>query len=249
MTEGQSQDEVDWRKFFFVSCWSANEEESIPLWNLYTPDMKGVRIKLPIEMFKKHLLDISLIPDFINIVDTSSAPVGAKVSVYSYLPYERMHGESYIVLPPSFEKARWPFPVEYTNDNSKLNQVILKRDELSGQTVLSPFEVAKYKSKVWEFQSEWRFRLYCHSAAPRSLSAIMPSQQYYELMLKELSDLTKGVGQEYMYLDVDDAAFEDLQVVLGPKVDPAHKIIVEALISAYCPKAIMEISRLSGSIR
>lgn len=31
-------------RFTFVSCWTNDLEESIPLWNLYTPNMTGVRI-------------------------------------------------------------------------------------------------------------------------------------------------------------------------------------------------------------
>ena len=33
-------------KYTFVSCWTESEEESIPLWNMYTPQMRGVRIKM-----------------------------------------------------------------------------------------------------------------------------------------------------------------------------------------------------------
>ena len=38
-------------KYTFVSCWTDNEEESIPLWKMYTPQMKGVRIAMDYDMF------------------------------------------------------------------------------------------------------------------------------------------------------------------------------------------------------
>lgn len=38
--------------FMFVSCWTFNEIESIPLWRMYTPTTKGVRISLDKNMFK-----------------------------------------------------------------------------------------------------------------------------------------------------------------------------------------------------
>ena len=47
MEEAQSEDMGEFGKFVYVSCWTADREESIPLWNLYTPDMHGVRIRLP----------------------------------------------------------------------------------------------------------------------------------------------------------------------------------------------------------
>ena len=40
-------------KFFtYVSCWTSEEKESLLLWKMYSADMKGVRIRLPINMFK-----------------------------------------------------------------------------------------------------------------------------------------------------------------------------------------------------
>ena len=42
--------------FMFVSCWTFNEIESIPLWKMYTPATKGVRISLDKNMFKKHIV-------------------------------------------------------------------------------------------------------------------------------------------------------------------------------------------------
>ena len=42
--------------FMFVSCWTFNEIESIPLWRMYTPTTKGVRISLDKNMFKKHIV-------------------------------------------------------------------------------------------------------------------------------------------------------------------------------------------------
>lgn len=41
MEEAQSEDMGEFGKFVYISCWTADSEESIPLWNLYTPDMHG----------------------------------------------------------------------------------------------------------------------------------------------------------------------------------------------------------------
>lgn len=248
LTEGQSQDAVDWRKFFFVSCWTSDEEESIPLWNLYTPDMRGVRIKLPTDFFKKFFIDPAEVPSFIHLADTSAAPKGASISFQSYLPYNRIHGEDYFIMPPSFQKDRWPFPIEYTSDENLLNQNLVSYNEEIDQTILSPFEVAKYKKLVWSFQKEWRFRLYCHPAAPRSLNGSLSDDDYMALMLKALGNLTRGVDHEYFFMDIDDLAFGSMEITLGPKVMPAHQIIVEALAKAYCPKANVQVSGLAGSI-
>lgn len=53
--EAETFDMGKFGKFVYVSCWTDDEQESIPLWNLYTPDMHGVRIRLPRYPFKKYL--------------------------------------------------------------------------------------------------------------------------------------------------------------------------------------------------
>lgn len=37
-------------KYVYVSCWTNNEKESIPMWHIYTK-MKGVKIKVKSNMF------------------------------------------------------------------------------------------------------------------------------------------------------------------------------------------------------
>ena len=39
--------------YVYVSCWTHNVEENIALWKMYTNNMKGVRITLPVNMFKE----------------------------------------------------------------------------------------------------------------------------------------------------------------------------------------------------
>ena len=143
MDEGGSADILDWRKYFFVSCWSSSEEESIPLWSMYTNDMKGVRLKVKTDMFKKYRYSLDSVPSFMHLADTSSAPPGARVMLESYMPYDEMHGESYMVMPPSWRKEDWPYAIEYTNEESKLKQEILKQNSVTGQTTISYNEVAR----------------------------------------------------------------------------------------------------------
>lgn len=54
MEEVLTRDLGAFGKYFYVSCWSSDDEESIPLWSMYSEGMKGVRIKLPIFPFKKY---------------------------------------------------------------------------------------------------------------------------------------------------------------------------------------------------
>lgn len=55
--EQGTEDFGDFGRYCFVSCWTKDSEESIPLWNMYTPDMTGVRIRLP-----EHPFDTEILP-------------------------------------------------------------------------------------------------------------------------------------------------------------------------------------------
>lgn len=75
----------------------------------------------------------------------------------------------------------------------------------------------------------------------------------------ELNPLTFEKQQEYMrriedrnivppyqriFLNVSDNAFEDMEILLGPKMSEAEKIIVVALLNQYAPKCTYRDSSL-----
>ncbi len=76
LDEVECDDIQKFGRFCYVSCWSDDEEESIPLWKMYTPDMKGVRIKLPAFPFVKY--SINLIGD------------GKEIPFETYIDYETL---------------------------------------------------------------------------------------------------------------------------------------------------------------
>lgn len=43
-------------KYVFVSCWTENPEENIPLWKMYGGDFGGVRISVEQEMFQEYVV-------------------------------------------------------------------------------------------------------------------------------------------------------------------------------------------------
>ena len=53
MEEMETEDLKNFGRFYYVSCWNKSSKESIPLWTMYSQDMKGVRIELPIFPFEK----------------------------------------------------------------------------------------------------------------------------------------------------------------------------------------------------
>ena len=43
-------------KYVFVSCWTENPIESIPLWKIYSGEFGGVRISVEQEMFQEYVI-------------------------------------------------------------------------------------------------------------------------------------------------------------------------------------------------
>ena len=54
--EAQNHLGIDFGKYFFVSCWTTDAKESIPQWNMYSDQMRGVRIELPTYPFQMQVL-------------------------------------------------------------------------------------------------------------------------------------------------------------------------------------------------
>ncbi|MDP1545268.1 MAG: DUF2971 domain-containing protein [Anaerolineales bacterium] len=90
LTEGETSDYGSLGNFVFASCWTATSEEHIPMWNMYTPNMAGVRIKLPADPFQRYGKSI--------------------------VPVEEVFNQKYYVEPLSFDLRE----IIYTNDKSLL---------------------------------------------------------------------------------------------------------------------------------
>jgi hypothetical protein len=75
LTEGSSSDYGPFSQYLFVSCWTDLIEENLPMWNMYTKDMIGVRIKFKFPIIKTFddlsIVDINnhIFKDFIIFPD------------------------------------------------------------------------------------------------------------------------------------------------------------------------------------
>lgn len=133
--EVKISDAPEIKKAVFLSCWTASENESIPLWALYASHTKGVRIKLSSNMFKS---------------------IGE--------PYESKYG-GFLITNLGFLKnvvqrktdSRWisclfgPSKVDYTPENST---TVLRGKEIDVS------KVGTIKSEHWKFEEEHRFIIF-----------------------------------------------------------------------------------------
>ncbi|WP_194190821.1 DUF2971 domain-containing protein [Clostridium chrysemydis] len=128
--EGYSMDFDGISKYYYVSSWSFDGEENIPLWYMYTNELKGVRIEAD--------------EDFLNINTDKSGKV-TNVTNDDTLVYPINSGKNSSFL----------IPVKYQN---YIDPAITS--ERGYIDIEKFNDIGRIKPKAWEFQNEVRFRLY-----------------------------------------------------------------------------------------
>lgn len=227
LSEGETKDLNHIGKYYFISCWTDLEEESIPFWNMYTPKMKGVRIKMPIDFLKMYKIDTSKIKGLNPGIFNSIAP-----------PKIAYTKDYWINV---FEK--FPQKVKYTNDKNELTPKVLKKATKGEPGIILEYEkLALCKSEHWRFQSEWRY-----------IIMIIPTTEKYGDNIFTKSILSMSYGAEIpfknFFAEIEDEKFKEMTIKLGPRHTEADKLVVESLISRFNPTAKLEISELYGKIK
>mgnify|MGYP004540154333 CR=1 FL=1 len=126
-------------KLTFVSCWTAEEKESIPMWYIYT-EMKGVRIKIKSNMFAQKF-DIFEGDGF-------------------FYPVQHVKDE----MPTLFlcnKMVHGPIAVQYKDKNSLHNNICKHSITIDGNDCnkIDFFEYSVEKVIDWSYENEYRFRL------------------------------------------------------------------------------------------
>ncbi|MCD4736799.1 MAG: DUF2971 domain-containing protein, partial [Bacteroidales bacterium] len=135
--------------YVFVSCWTYEDEESIPLWKMYTQNMRGVRISLPIDMFEKKLIKAGEYDNYITI----------EGDVQSLLDIDQLITESYLVVNAHNNQKSFYKKVKYDDNYPEYykQSIIKDKDKIK---INNLYSFGGFKSKIWEFQNESRFTLY-----------------------------------------------------------------------------------------
>lgn len=129
-------------KYVNVSCWTDDTEESIPLWNLYTPNMKGVRIGLPKFPFRKYRFE--------------AGKYHLKSDIDAYINLDRVYDDNRASI-----VAKLPLlcKVEYTDDNCFKELEILIGPRVShGERIIIEALVGQFCQSAKIMDSSLRIR-------------------------------------------------------------------------------------------
>ena len=206
-------------KYCFVSSWTDDENESIPLWNLYTYNMTGIRIKMCKNPFVFEQTKLYYYEDLNRIFDIPFAKeIMHKNNLYYYPNLPLLRKVNYT----KDENLIFPEPINYLHKNSD------GTFDITGNFI----DINKYKRDSWQFQNEWRYGLlfFPHDAQGR--------------LKMQLEVNANDMPFWHIDLPLSDEALNDIEIVTGPRMTEGDKILLKSLIDTYCPSAIIKDSQL-----
>lgn len=243
--EAQEHSGINFGKYFFVSCWTQQEIESIPQWNMYSREMQGVRIDLPEYPFLNQPLRTK--PGW--------GGIECNGELLSPMAFEDLFGDSYFIVPTSLNRDHFAGPVEYVPDVEELYIRSIHREvATTGHVNLNINELYKlprYKTQDWEFQKEYRFSLFAMPSLPVPKEGSV-SKTFFENINEYMSNaFINNIDTSINYIDIpiNPLVFEELVVRTGPLCTPGGRACAESLLSHHAPSARLEVSALTGSIR
>lgn len=239
--EAKTNDMGDFGKYLYVSCWTDLERESIPFWSLYTPKMHGVRIRMRTYPFKCYHYkkgeyrfeeDTDTHIDFKQLWNENDARITADQPKLTKVNYSDEDDDLF----PTVKKESVPGIAKMFANNKPIST--------QNATFAYSFEkLGKWKRKDWEFQSEWRYTI---SLAPMGLHEDTPENtDINRELIRRLEDPETKPPYQYITLELADDALDNIEIVYGPRMSEAEKILADSLISQYAPKAISRNSRLT----
>jgi len=229
--EGKSLDFGNLGIYIYVSCWTDEEKENIPLWTMYTKDGTGARIKFPTKMFK-----------FYPIQSRPDISFFAEPGLLYPKKFEDLHGPDYL-LGPIPEK--FPAEVIYTNDFRKIIPRVADSFE---RNLIHLGKLGAYKREEWFYEKEWRFMIRVMPAPP-------PPKKSYAEYKDSWSDLTnkqffkRKISIKSIFLDLNENALQNCEIMIGPKCDEKMVKKISDILQKNNVKANIVDSSLKGQIK
>lgn len=229
-------------QYLFVSCWTENPEESIPLWRMYSGNAHGVRIGMDIDMFE----DI--------IVGGNNVPVNISHEglLVRKIPVQNFFRKDYFVLPAAvryIERGKdtlFYCHVDYVDDvNEKTKDAyqLTKTDAIHASSHISFGEIGKYKNKRWAFQEETRFRLVVMPFNP-----IFCNPDIVSTIAVNAFHQSKPVPISEYFLKLRTEALNNMEITLHPNATASDRVIVDALCAKYAQGATIKESELRDRV-
>ncbi len=237
LQEAKTADIKNFGQFIFVSSWTSDEQESIPMWKMYTNPSSGVRIKLPSNPFKWYRTSGNKIPcpEYTMLYDS----VINDNSFNTFLDLAELKNINVICL-QAFD-GKILKPISYVEDKELLEPQVLQKNH--GIKLLMD-KMGRYKNTGWSFQKEWR---YIMTFIPFDHQKDMNKKIYSYVQI--LSQITKGICNlpiRHFDLNIEDEKFKKMEITVSPQLTPGNQVVLETLVEKYNPSAKIVQSKYKG---
>lgn len=239
LQEKETADIKNIGQFFYISSWTEDATESIPMWNMYASLNTGIRIKLrknPFKVYENTAVDLS------PVVHASVTDNSEGKPLRSIIPLAEMFAKGFVA--PQALACDLLRKVEYTDDKDKLYPKMFTKE--GNHFTIAMGELGQYKNLHWSFQSEWRYIL---NILPIDLNQpVASSMKDFQLVANKMRlGIEKQPFPHYDMVIADDA-FVDMEITLSPRISGGSRIIVKSLVEKYNPSAVLRESSLLGLI-
>lgn len=227
---------VNLGQYIFVSCWTEDPEESIPLWKMYAGINNGVRIGLDVEMFQTYLL---------HDLTTEYYP-RCEGSILSYIPQDDYKSPDFLIT-PLYSISDFYRKVEYVDNVNKYVDDAFKL--VKEGTEVKNFNVeynkiGRYKNKRWSFQKESRFVI---GVFPFNLYYLKEEEMEATFINSYKDNKTLPFSFYDMHLKED--VINNIEITLSPGATESQSIIIGSLCNQYAQGARIKDSALSGKVK
>lgn len=223
--EAMAQDSQGFARYVFVSCWTEDKTESIPMWNMYAGLQSGVRIEMEPDPFKRYRYSEQDYSEALNVPLSNIKIEGDAPELF--LPLETIKR---FAVPNIFDGANLLRKVEYTDDPDKLvPQIAAPSDQ--GGICFAAGKLGVCKNAYWEFQHEWRYVL---QAIPMNTMEVLENpKRTLNRALGSVLNQAEPALTDHFDLEIDERAFRRMRFVLSPKISPGNRVLAESLLSRY----------------
>jgi hypothetical protein len=235
LQEDQTSDAQQYGRYVFVSSWTEEKMESIPMWNMYSSLESGVRIGLPAMPFEEYSLSSDVVVNHIPDQILSMYKQG-DIDIESYFDIAK---SPYFILKhmPMLYKINYSEPALQKKSNLKyvLNAGI--EEKLA--------QLGRYKRIYWGFQKEWRYVLLL---LPIGGYGKNDAKSNYR-KISTIENTFFYIPFKFYYLLLNRDAYKKMEIVLSPKISKGNRVLIELLKEKYNNAMKIKESSLKGELR
>ena len=206
-----------------VSCWTTATMESIPMWSMYGDSFRGVRIKMPTNMFCGR--------DKPRVFEKGGALMSVKKAADGTFPLKVER------KPPAMTLSTCgiigPNKVHYSNEPQYRNPQIIHTE--GNRAYCYTYDLGMVKSEHWSYEEEWRFKISWFNGENN-----VPDDPFFRSITIDLKNYP--ILTEQLFVPLDETVFNEVEVTKGPLMTAPDEKRLNEIMSTFANVAKVECS-------